>query len=269
MDELIRMVKERVQVLKKAIRQAENDHAAYPDGRLRVSAGKRQIRYYRILDSSDPIGEYIPKRERDIACGLAQKDYRERFLKLAGEELKVQERFLKRIAGNSADSFFIKLSAQRKKLINPYILTDELYAEKWQDKTFKPNTYMEENKIYETRRGDMVRSKSEAMIADMLCELGIPYHYEMPLTLMDRKTNSQRVRYPDFTLLKIRTREEVYLEHFGLLDDEEYLSGSLNKLDEYRANGIYPGRNLIFTYETENNPLDIKGIKKMLKDVLL
>ncbi len=74
-------------------------------------------------------------------------------------------------------------------------------------------------------------------------------------------------RYPDFTLLDVRAREEVFLEHFGLLDDEEYRRNCLHKLDEYRNNGIYPGRNLIFTYETEENPLDIKGIKKMLKDL--
>ena len=91
----------------------------------------------------------------------------------------------------------------------------------------------------------------------------IPYHYEKALELKDKS-----VRYPDFTLLKKRTREEIYLEHFGLWDNEEYLSESLRKLDEYRKNGIYLGNNLLFTYETKDNPLDIKGIRAMLKAVL-
>ena len=38
--------------------------------------------------------------------------------------------------------------------------------------------------------------------------------------------------------------------------------------NEYRRSGIYPGKNLIFTYETDDSPLDIKGIKEMLKELL-
>lgn len=38
--------------------------------------------------------------------------------------------------------------------------------------------------------------------------------------------------------------------------------------NDYRRSGIYPGKNLIFTYETDDSPLDIKGIKEMLKELL-
>lgn len=76
------------------------------------------------------------------------------------------------------------------------------------------------------------------------------------------------IKFPDFTVLNKKTRQEVYIEHFGLLDDELYLSSNLLKLDEYRNNGIYLGKNLLFTYETENSPLDIKGIRKMFRELL-
>ena len=69
-------------------------------------------------------------------------------------------------------------------------------------------------------------------------------------------------------MLNKKTRQEVYIEHFGLLDDELYLSSNLLKLDEYRNNGIYLGKNLLFTYETEDSPLDIKGIRKMFRELL-
>ena len=36
----------------------------------------------------------------------------------------------------------------------------------------------------------------------------------------------------------------------------------LEKMDLYRSSGIYPGKNLIFTYETEDNLLDIKDMRK-------
>ena len=98
----------------------------------------------------------------------------------------------------------------------------------------------------------------------VLYELEIPYHYEKALRLRNGAT-----RYPDFTLLKVSTGEEIYLEHFGLLDDSEYLSENLKKLEEYRKNGIYVGKNLLFTYETTSTPLDIKGIRQMLKETMI
>ena len=51
---------------------------------------------------------------------------------------------------------------------------------------------------------------------------------------------------------KVKSKEEIYLEHFGLLNDEEYRKDVLEKMDMYRASGIYPGKNLLFTYETED-----------------
>ena len=76
------------------------------------------------------------------------------------------------------------------------------------------------------------------------------------------------VRYPDFTLLKKSTREVIYLEHLGLSDFEGYRVDNLRKLEEYQASGIYLGKNLIITYEIEGMPLNLKGIRKMLTEVL-
>ena len=155
-----------------------------------------------------------------------------------------------------------QLDPRRQRLVVPYILTDELYEKQWKDQVFRSNPFMPEGKIYDTRNGEKVRSKTEAILADMFLELGIPYHYEKALLL-----NKGRVRYPDFTMLKIKTREEIYLEHFGLLDDEGYRNKCLHKLDEYRDNGIFPGKNLIITYESSESPFDILGTRKMIKEL--
>lgn len=93
--------------------------------------------------------------------------------------------------------------------------------------------------------------------------MGIPYRYEAQLVLKNGK-----VRYPDFTLLRISTRELIYHEHFGLLDDGEYRRACFTKLDEYRNNGIYLGRNLIITYEAEGSYLNIKEIRKQMQSIL-
>ena len=77
------------------------------------------------------------------------------------------------------------------------------------------------------------------------------------------------IRYPDFTMLKVRTREVVYLEHFGRMGEEGYRRDTREKMDLYRASGIYPGKNLMFTYETDEFPLDINGARKMLTETML
>ena len=264
MEELLKMIKTRVAALQKAIDKASQDNIECPEGRLRVSSDPHRNRYYHITRPGDNVGDYITAKNLGIASALAQKEYNRDFLKVAHDELSWLIKAYSHLSSRNVDLAYQKLPAARKCLISPYILTDELYGQMWQTKPFKTNSYMPENKIYATKRGETVRSKSEAILADMFYEIGIPYNYEKALRLKSGKTI-----YPDFTLLKMSSREEIYLEHFGLLDNAEYLNASLFKLQEYRQSGIYPGKNLLFTYETAMLPLDIKGIRKMIKELLL
>ena len=115
-----------------------------------------------------------------------------------------------------------------------------------------------------TERGERVRSKSEKIIADKLYMLGIPYRYEFPIVL-----EGNIKMYPDFTILKMPERKEVYLEHFGKLDDEAYINITIMKLNTYEKNGIYVGVNLFFTYETNRKALNVKALDKMLRTLFV
>ena len=115
-----------------------------------------------------------------------------------------------------------------------------------------------------TERGELVRSKSEKIIADKLYMMGIPYRYEYPLMLDDGITV-----YPDFTILKMPERKEVYLEHFGMMDDEEYVNKMLFKISTYERNGIFIGVNLFVTYETSKRPINTKALNNQLKELFL
>lgn len=90
--------------------------------------------------------------------------------------------------------------------------------------------------------------------------LGIPYRYECPITL----EGSIKI-YPDFTILKMPEREEVYLEHFGMMDDVNYVNTALYKLNTYERNGIYLGVNLFLTYETSRKPLNARALDEMIR----
>lgn len=262
MNQLIKNAKQREKVLKKAIKFAERESKKFPDGRLRVSMSGTQIRYYKMSKFKDTSGEYISAENKDVAKALAQKEYNRRFLRMAKAELKRIEVFRERELGNNADLSFAKLSDSRKILVEPYIITDEMYAKMWQDEACSGNDLYPEDRKFATKRGERVRSKSEAILADIFYDFGIPYHYEKPLLLNNGKT-----KYPDFTLLNTETREEIYWEHLGMLDDYDYRVDNLRKLNEYRENGVFSLKNLVITYEIPEVPLDISGIRTMVSEL--
>lgn len=71
------------------------------------------------------------------------------------------------------------------------------------------------NKIYSTKKGDMVRSKSEVIIANLLYYSGLEYVYEKELVYDDGKMR------PDFTVTTPQGKT-IYWEHLGMLGTEKY-----------------------------------------------
>ena len=87
-----------------------------------------------------------------------------------------------------------------------------------QVKVGQHDRFLEDGLIHRTRRGDLVRSKSEVIIADGLLAQGIrDYIYERPLVGPDGIP-----RYPDFTIEDAESGITVYWEHLGLLEDPTY-----------------------------------------------
>ena len=263
MKQILELMNQRTMLLKKAIRRAERDEGSFPEGRLRISMNRGRPRYYQVTSDSGHSGNYLSKSDMTPVRSLAQKDYNKAFLEAAREELIRLEKSIRHFSKENADLAYIELSEIRRELITPYILTEEKYAEAWQNVNYKANPFKPEERIYDTDRGEKVRSKSEALIANLLYSLDISYRYEEEIRMVNGN-----VRYPDFTLLKKSTREVIYLEHLGLSDFEGYRVDNLRKLEEYQASGIYLGKNLIITYEIEGMPLNLKGIRKMLTEVL-
>ncbi|MBQ7604948.1 MAG: hypothetical protein IJU59_00515, partial [Firmicutes bacterium] len=211
--EIIKELSGRAALLKKEIKKAEKASASFPEGRLRVSHNGKKERFYKVDENKDEskdenkeennnkkdkFGVYIPASEKKLVADLAQKDYNREFLRLATKELKGIEKSIRALSAPDADDAYKKASQTRKELIMPYIITDEMFVKEWLDNKPGESGLMPEGRIYDTRRGEKVRSKSESIIADILYDLGIPYHYEKPLCL-----KNGRIRYPDFTLLDI------------------------------------------------------------------
>ena len=77
-----------------------------------------------------------------------------------------------------------------------------------------------------------------------------------------------KVVFPDFTVLNTRTRKTFYWEHFGMIDDPEYLEKALKKVELYGKNDIIVGENLLITYETRNQPLLSSNVEVIIQNHL-
>ena len=113
---------------------------------------------------------------------------------------------------------------------------------------------------YYKQEGDSKGNGTYIKKKDFAKAMGIPYRYEYPISL----ANGICV-YPDFTMLKMPERKEVYLEHLGLLDDELYLQSTWRKLNSYGENGIFIGDNLLITFESSRYLLNTKMLEGVLK----
>lgn len=97
------------------------------------------------------------------------------------------------------------------------------------------------------------------IIADILDEMSVPFLYEKPLQI------GSATVHPDFTLLNIRERREMYWEHFGMMDDMEYRNNAFQKMRKYES--TFRRSSLIWTFETERFPLNTKAVRNMITDM--
>lgn len=192
---------------------------------------------------------------------LAQKDYCERAIKIAQAENKWIERTLKSMPTESVKDIYAD-DPIRRSLITPVELTDEEYVNQWLARPYVGKSISPDQQQFQTERGDIVRSKSEVLIANQLFHLGIPYRYECPVNL---KTFG--IVYPDFMLLNSKTRKEYIYEHLGMMDDPHYVENTMKKIRAYEQNGIYIGDKLIVTMETSVVPLNTKALENMLRGI--
>ncbi|KYG09089.1 hypothetical protein BE21_20050 [Sorangium cellulosum] len=130
--------------------------------------------------------------------------------------------------------------------------------------------FLEDGLIHRTRRGDLVRSKSEVIIADALFTERVKYHYELDLVGSDGKRRS-----PDFTIPDEASDVTYYWEHLGMLYDPAYRARWEAKLAWYRKEGILPHTDgggpkgtLIITQDDERGGIDSSWVAKLIREIL-
>ena len=249
---------ERCQYLQKVVKEKENALLKAPAGTLRVMRQGGNMRYYLRKEEYPNDTIYLPKEKLRLVRELAQKDYDQKVLRSVSKELQAIDKYLHYCPVIKAEQIYETLHKGKQSLVTPLRPSDEEYIRSWEAVQYEGKSFDENVPEFYSGKGERVRSKSEVIIADMLYQMGIPYRYEYPLYL-----RGLGEIHPDFTVLNVRERKEIYWEHFGRMDDADYAERAVKKINCFRQNGYYEGENTMYTYETGKQPLNQKLIRAL------
>lgn len=263
MGDLINLLKKREVELLQMKKEKEKSLKNAPEGALRICSRGKKTQFYKRTDPKDCNGVYIPEKDFRLAQKLAQKDYDKKVLNAVDKELNVIWKYKAAYPEKVAEDIYEGLHKERQKIVMPVRETEEQFIKRWQEIEYEGKAFYGGIAELYTAKGERVRSKSEVIIADLLNREGIPYRYEYPVYL-----DSYGEIYPDFMVLNVRTRKEMYWEHFGMMDEPEYAENAVQKIITYGQNGLLQGEHLIFTYETSMKPLNQKQILPLIQQFL-
>ena len=269
MHNFIELAKEEVPQLENALKKIDVFLNHAPEGCLKWQNKKGKTYYYhQYMKDNKWVRRYIKKNELSLAKKLAQKHYYLSIRPILEKMLDETKRFMRKCPSNALEEIYDNLSDERKSLVTPIQISVKEKVKQWQVEAYEKNLMYPENLRYETEQGDMVRSKSEVIIANILYRnrKDILYKYEKPLEVMEN--GRQKTIYPDFTILNKHTGKVTYWEHAGRMDDSHYANEFVKKMNTYIDNDLLLGRDVVVSFESLSNPLDIKVVKRLVKQII-
>ena len=250
--------------LRKRIALLESNLGSLPEERLTFSqkSGNTQFYYRR---KGDKKLFYVSKKNSDQITKLANKYYIDKTLPALKANLHAAEKFMAIHSGSEERDVFNSMPSDLQMLNSNLFLYKPQFIEAWLHRPYVRNPYKSEDLIFDTARGDKVRSKSEVILSNSFFKYGLIYLVEFPLKLK----HSNKTIYPDFTILNTNTLEVIYWEHFGMMDNPEYATAAVKRIQLLQDEGLVLGKNLICTFETSTTPLSSSLVESYIKEFFL
>lgn len=249
------LIKEKEKLIAK-ISDTQNKLKSMPAENLCCAKNGPHYKWYSCLNTTT---NYISKKNRRYAEKLALKKYYQLELEGLKKELNAIDVCLSHYPSTKISDDFLECNPEYQNLLSGIVSTSNASAALWLTEEYDNNKNYPEGLKFKTNQGSLVRSKSEVIIANILSSHNIPFRYECGLNL------NGMIIYPDFTIMHPVTNQIFYWEHFGLIDNPSYAHSAMTKLQTYMTNNIFPSINLITSYETKDNPLDISMIEEIVK----
>ena len=249
----IEKIKQDIAVLDEEIEALSTRIRKYPPEDMYCENNGKYIKCYIKKDGKKI---YLASRDREIICKLAKKKYYVNKLIDAQSERKL---LLKCVNEYNKNMNHVNYMFERHPQLYDLMSEPDRHDD-WECEAYERCEKNPEQLIVKTISGNIVRSKSEAIIDSVLFDKNIPFRYEAILEL------GGIILYPDLTIKHPYTGEIIYWEHFGMMENETYRENAYNKLKLYGQNGIIPSINLITTFETKSHPIDSGKIQQIVKE---
>lgn len=250
-------VKKRQEEITRELAKICSYEKRYPKGELLCAKNSSRYKWYLKEEGQT---SYLSKGKRDLAEMLAVKKYYHYKREELECELSACNAYLHKMSLMQDKSEQLFQHPEYRKLLEKHFLPMKENLLKWQNTEYEKCNKHLQNLVVKGTRGKMLRSKSEAIIDMLLYQNRIPFHYEEKLVL------SNITLYPDFVIRHPITGEYYYWEHFGMMDDTEYINHACQKIKLYCENGILPSVNLITTFETKEHMLSIEKVERIIQE---
>lgn len=230
--------------------------AALPEGKLQLVTVKGK-KYYRRLEDGEYV--YVGKQERSDIGKLQHRRFWETMLK----NVKINQKLIKDYlhywrSTDPAEVMACLPKAYQCEVSSVFPKAADFDG--WATSPYDKSEVRPDKLRHKTLKGDLVRSKSEAIIANLLYDRKIPYRYEENLLL------ENELIAPDFKIA-VRTENRFkLLEHCGMIDDVIYRERFKRKLVLYLLNGYIPWRDVFFTFDTVDGSIDTGAIQQMIEN---
>ena len=229
-----------------------------PAGGLSTSIIKNQTYYYKVLDGKKI---YIGKADCKEVAQLQKRRFIENSVKRIDQNCVLMEQLLK--GYQSVDPEEVMAEETRAYQTPPecsFSMSGIHNGKKWGNMPYRKYKGFPEGLKHKTLKGEKVRSKSEALIANMLFVKNIEYHYEEETDIGGRTIT------PDFRIYVKSQNKFKLLEHLGLLVKEKYRSDALEKMELYFSNGYRLYDDILFTCDDLDGRINTLDIGKLIDD---
>ncbi len=235
----------------------------YSDLQLKIATVKNGIPYYSFKKRGEKKFAYLGNQSNLTVRRIHEARFIRKSLDIIRKDIDLLETFLRNYESVEFQHVNSQLPKRYWNLRAESAIVRKKKAREWKDKMEKYKLqfppYRPEELIHTTIDGTKVRSKSEALIYNMLFEAGYTFVYELPLK------GKTRTFYPDFTILsEIDYKTVIRIEHQGKMGDDEYRQRSEAREYDYWNNGFLPNRDVYFTYDDCKGGFDITPIVEIL-----
>ena len=250
----------------------------YPEGQLKVRRQRNKGKEYTFFYVELPQKPGDVRRQRknvtkdkETVRVMARKEYLRTALERINGNIDILHEVISCIEDTSTDGILSGLDpAIQKEIIfqkqKEYLLPDDpAEAEvllKWVKAPYPKNPNYAHFLKHRTSTGELVRTKSEALIYEKLKEYKLAYRYENQLMAGDTAI------YPDFTIR--RTDGKIfYWEHAGRCDLQSYRDDLIWKIKTYESIGIGQWDNLIISFDVEDGRIDMREVESQIRNKLI